>query len=206
MGSSRQTLLVTTHYAPIIRRGFRLLCVLLLLAPFCWAQQNLSEYPQEFEGDWSISDFTFGDGKTMIDSTLSEPIYFINLTNSLTINAGSGDDTINVTSLDAGFGARAYHDITSATTSSFLTRSGPANPANPARGCGLSSRTTAMTTWCARNIFSSATGSKWITCAWSWVLRRGECILGFGAPPIPISWMRSCPWPAARLKSPGAIA
>ena len=65
MGSSRQTLLVTTHYAPIIRRGFRLLCVLLLLAPFCWAQQNLSEYPQEFEGDWSISDFTFHSGETL---------------------------------------------------------------------------------------------------------------------------------------------
>jgi hypothetical protein len=36
MASSLRTLLVTTHYSPII--GSRLLCLLLLLSTFCWAQ------------------------------------------------------------------------------------------------------------------------------------------------------------------------
>jgi hypothetical protein len=38
MASSLRTLLVTTHYSPII--GSRLLCLLLLLSTFCWALQD----------------------------------------------------------------------------------------------------------------------------------------------------------------------
>src|SRR5262249_39509998 len=62
MASSRQTLRFTTQDSPIVRRGSCLLCLLLLLSPFCWAQQNPSDYGQEFEGDWSIPDFTFHSG------------------------------------------------------------------------------------------------------------------------------------------------
>jgi hypothetical protein len=40
-----------------------------------------------------------------IDSTLGESVTFANPTGSLTINAGTGDDTININSVDAAFGA-----------------------------------------------------------------------------------------------------
>jgi homoserine O-acetyltransferase/O-succinyltransferase len=65
MASSHRTLLVTTHYSPIIRRGSRPLCLLLLLSAFCWAQQDPSGYPQKFEGDWSVPDFTFQSGEKL---------------------------------------------------------------------------------------------------------------------------------------------
>ncbi|MFO0821305.1 MAG: autotransporter-associated beta strand repeat-containing protein [Pirellulales bacterium] len=53
----------------------------------------------------TVTDGTAVDGKTQIDSTLGESVYFVNPTGSLTINAGSGDDVITVVSVDSGFGA-----------------------------------------------------------------------------------------------------
>ncbi len=38
---------------------------MLLLAPFCWAQQEPSEYPQQVEGDWNVPDFTFHSGEKL---------------------------------------------------------------------------------------------------------------------------------------------
>jgi mucin-19 len=46
-----------------------------------------------------------GNGSSKIDSPLSEVVTFANPTASLTVNAGSGDDTVDVTGLDANFGA-----------------------------------------------------------------------------------------------------
>jgi len=43
----------------IIRRDSLLLLLLLLFPAFCWAQQDASRYPQQREGDWTVSDFTF---------------------------------------------------------------------------------------------------------------------------------------------------
>jgi autotransporter-associated beta strand protein len=51
----------------------------------------------------TVTDGTAADGKTNIDSTLSESIYFANPTGSLTINAGTGNDTVTITSVDAGY-------------------------------------------------------------------------------------------------------
>ena len=51
----------------------------------------------------TVTDGTAADGKTTIDSTLSESITFANPTGSLTINAGTSDDTITITSVDAGY-------------------------------------------------------------------------------------------------------
>ncbi|MBI5757591.1 MAG: autotransporter-associated beta strand repeat-containing protein, partial [Planctomycetales bacterium] len=53
----------------------------------------------------TVTDNIAADGMTMIDSTLGESVYFTNPTGSLTINAGTGDDTITITSVDAGFNA-----------------------------------------------------------------------------------------------------
>ncbi len=53
----------------------------------------------------TVSDSGGADGKMTIDSTLGESVTFSNPTNSLTINAGSGDDIINITSVDAAFDA-----------------------------------------------------------------------------------------------------
>ena len=61
--ASRRMLLVTTQDSLIIGRGFLLLCLMLLLASFCWAQQNPGGYPQQFEGDWNLPDFTFQSGE-----------------------------------------------------------------------------------------------------------------------------------------------
>ena len=56
----------------------------------------------------TVTDGTASDGMTRIDSTLGESVDFANPTGSLTINAGSGDDTVTTTSVDA-----AYHvDLT----------------------------------------------------------------------------------------------
>jgi autotransporter-associated beta strand protein len=51
----------------------------------------------------TVTDGTAADGMTMIDSTLGESVSFTNPTGSLTINAGTGDDTVTVTSVDAGY-------------------------------------------------------------------------------------------------------
>src|SRR5439155_22378775 len=65
MASSRKTLLVTTQDFPIIHSGSRVLCVLLLLSAFGWAQQDPSGYSQQFEGDWNVPDFTFHSGEKL---------------------------------------------------------------------------------------------------------------------------------------------
>src|SRR6266481_1027408 len=53
MVSSRKTLLVMTH------------ALLLSLSSFSWAQQEPSGYPQQFEGDWIVPDFTFHSGEKL---------------------------------------------------------------------------------------------------------------------------------------------
>src|SRR5213594_1706272 len=65
MASSRKTVPVTIHNFPMLGRGSALLCLLLLLSPFCWARQNPSGYPQQFEGDWNAPDFTFKSGEKL---------------------------------------------------------------------------------------------------------------------------------------------
>jgi homoserine O-acetyltransferase/O-succinyltransferase len=70
MASSLRTLLVTTHYSPIIRGGSRLICLLLLLSAFCSALQEPSGYPQQFEGDWNVPDFTFQSGEKLAELRL----------------------------------------------------------------------------------------------------------------------------------------
>ncbi len=49
----------------------------------------------------TVTDGTASDGKTMIDSTLGESVYFVNPSGSLTINAGTGDDSVTITTVDA---------------------------------------------------------------------------------------------------------
>ena len=52
-----------------------------------------------------MTDVGGADGNSQIVSTLGESVTFANPTASLTINAGTGDDTITVTSIDAAFRA-----------------------------------------------------------------------------------------------------
>src|ERR1051326_5336304 len=40
-------------------------CVLLMFSAFSWAQQVPSRYPQQFEGDWTVPDFTFQSGEKL---------------------------------------------------------------------------------------------------------------------------------------------
>src|SRR2546422_1120264 len=42
-----------------------LLCLLLAFSVFSWAQQEPSGYPQQFEGDWNVPDFTFHSGEKL---------------------------------------------------------------------------------------------------------------------------------------------
>src|SRR5438132_7453100 len=58
MVSSRKTLLVMTH------------ALLLSLSSFSWAQQEPSGYPQQFEGDWNVPDFTFHSGEKLVQLRL----------------------------------------------------------------------------------------------------------------------------------------
>ncbi|MBO6576013.1 MAG: DUF11 domain-containing protein [Rhodothermales bacterium] len=44
-----------------------------------------------------------GNGYSFIDSDMAESVTFLNPTTSLTVNLGSGDDTITMTALDSGF-------------------------------------------------------------------------------------------------------
>src|SRR6267142_1794368 len=101
MVSSRKTLLVMTH------------ALLLSLSSFSWAQQEPSGYPQQFEGDWNVPDFTFHSGEKLAQLRL----HYITL--------GSAQR----------YSAKASHWMQPATTSFFLMRSGPANPASPATVC-----------------------------------------------------------------------
>jgi len=54
-------------------------------------------------------------GFMTIDSTLGESVTFANPTSSLTINAGTGDDTVTITSVDAAFDASLTIDGNDAT-------------------------------------------------------------------------------------------
>jgi homoserine O-acetyltransferase len=38
---------------------------MLMLSAFCWAQQEPSGYPRQFEGDWNVPDFTFQSGEKL---------------------------------------------------------------------------------------------------------------------------------------------
>ena len=49
----------------LIRRGFGLLSLLLLLSALGWAQQEPSAFPKQFEGDWNVPDFTFKSGEKL---------------------------------------------------------------------------------------------------------------------------------------------
>src|SRR5207302_10481392 len=49
----------------LIRRGFGLLSLLLLLSALGWAQQEPSAFPKQFEGDWNVPDFTFNSGEKL---------------------------------------------------------------------------------------------------------------------------------------------
>ena len=42
-----------------------LLGVLLMFSVFSWAQQEPTRYPQQFEGDWTVPDFTFQSGEKL---------------------------------------------------------------------------------------------------------------------------------------------
>lgn len=53
----------------------------------------------------TVTDSGGADGKTTIDSTLGESVTFTNPSGSLTINAGTGDDTITITSVDSAYTA-----------------------------------------------------------------------------------------------------
>ena len=58
----------------------------------------------DFTGGTESISLVDATGATMtIDSSLAESVTFANPTNSITINAGSGDDTITITSMDSGF-------------------------------------------------------------------------------------------------------
>src|SRR5262245_12647327 len=65
MVSSRKSSPVATQLSRVIHFGSRLLSPLLLLSPFCWGQQGPSGYPQQFEGDWNVPNFTFKSGETL---------------------------------------------------------------------------------------------------------------------------------------------
>jgi homoserine O-acetyltransferase/O-succinyltransferase len=49
-------------FMALLRKAFLLL---LMLPAFSWAQQNPTGYPQQFEGDWNMPDFTFQSGETL---------------------------------------------------------------------------------------------------------------------------------------------
>ena len=67
---------------------------------------NATDRVFTFTGGAETITLTDAAGANMtIDSTLGESITFANPTNSLTINAGSGDDTITLSSFDAAFNA-----------------------------------------------------------------------------------------------------
>ena len=55
-------------------------------------------------------DAVAGNNQSMIDSTLGESVVFVNPTNSLTVNSGSGDDVINVGILDSMYAASLIID------------------------------------------------------------------------------------------------
>src|SRR5438093_9857964 len=113
MASSRKTLLVTSQDSPILHRGSRLLCVLLLLSAFCWAQQEPSGYAQQFEGDWNVPDFAFHSGEDLAQLrlhyiTLGSPVRdgTGHVSNAILILPGTGGIGRNF--LSAEFGGELF--------------------------------------------------------------------------------------------------
>ena len=113
MASSRKTLLVTSQDSPILHRGSRLLCVLLLLSAFCWAQQDPSGYSQQFEGDWNVPDFTFHSGEKLAQLrlhyiTLGSPVRDAagHVRNAVLVLHGTGGTSQNF--LSAEFGGELF--------------------------------------------------------------------------------------------------
>jgi hypothetical protein len=81
----------------------------------------------------SLTDTGGADGNSTIDSTLGESVTFANPTTSLTINGGTGDDTISITSIDAAYAGS-------------LTVNGDAATDNITLGAGLPTFTAVTTT------------------------------------------------------------
>ena len=111
----------------------------------------------------TVTDNIASDGKTLIDSTLGESVYFTNPTGSLTINAGTGADIVTVTSVDAGYNVdltingdagndtvNLNSDITFASGESLNV-----NLTNDASGGDLD----AITVGAGTNLITSGTGS-----------------------------------------------
>jgi hypothetical protein len=81
----------------------------------------------------TLTDNVAADGNMRIDSTLGELVDFANPTTSLTINAGTGDDQITITSVDAGFtGALTINGDTN--TDNIEHRRGRTEPDDQCRG------------------------------------------------------------------------
>ncbi len=100
-----------------------LLCLLLAFSAFSWAQQEPSGYPQQFEGDWNVPDFTFHSGEKLAQLRL----HYITLGSPVRDGTGHVGNAILILH---GTGVQP------ATTSFFRMRSGPANPASRATACG----------------------------------------------------------------------
>ncbi|MGV3609298.1 MAG: beta strand repeat-containing protein, partial [Planctomycetaceae bacterium] len=68
---------------------------------------NLNAATRSFIFNGGAETITLADsgtpGQTLISSTLGESVTFVNPTSSLTVNPGSGSDTVNVTGLGSGF-------------------------------------------------------------------------------------------------------
>ena len=122
-----------------------LLCLLLAFSAFSWAQQEPSGYPQQFEGDWNVPDFTFHSGEKLAQLrlhyiTLGSPVrdgtgHVSNAISSCMGREGSAG-TFCLRSSAESYSAKASHWMQPATTSFFRMRSGPANPASRATACG----------------------------------------------------------------------
>src|SRR5438034_8230489 len=86
-----------------------LLCLLLAFSAFSWAQQEPSGYPQQFEGDWNVPDFTFHSGEKLAQLrlhyiTLGSPVRdgTGNVSNAILILHGTGGIGRNFPAADVG--------------------------------------------------------------------------------------------------------
>jgi homoserine O-acetyltransferase/O-succinyltransferase len=94
-------------------RKSSLLYLLLLLSGVCWAQQEPSGYPNQFEGDWTIPDFTFKSGEKLAQLrlhyiTLGSPERDAagHVRNAVLVLHGTGGIGLNF--LSAEFGAEVF--------------------------------------------------------------------------------------------------
>src|SRR5207244_9172232 len=90
-----------------------LLCLLLAFSAFSWAQQEPSGYPQQFEGDWNVPDFTFHSGEKLAQLrlhyiTLGSPVRdgTGHVSNAILILHGTGGIGRNF--LSAEFGGELF--------------------------------------------------------------------------------------------------